>query len=38
MVSLGAQYLFLLLIPGPVLGLLALLRLVRSSEAKFDAA
>ena len=33
MASVGAQYLFLLLIPGPILGLLALLRLVRDREA-----
>ena len=37
MVSVGAQFLFLFLLPGPVLGLLALLRLVRSREAEFDA-
>jgi MFS family permease len=37
MASVGAQYLFLFLLPGPVLGLLALLRLVRSKEAEFDA-
>ena len=30
----GAQYLFMLLIPGPLLGLLALLRLVPGSEFK----
>ena len=30
----GAQFLFLLLIPGPILGLLVLLPLVRGSEAK----
>jgi MFS family permease len=37
MVSVGAQFLFLFLLPGPVLGLVALLRLARGSEAKFDA-
>jgi hypothetical protein len=31
---LGAQYLFLLLAPGPVLGLLALLPLLRAAEAR----
>jgi MFS family permease len=33
MPSIGAQYLFLLLVPGPILGLLALLRLVRAGNA-----
>lgn len=36
--SVGAQYLFLFLIPGPILGLIALSRLVRSRGADPDPA